>query len=75
MGKGDYTRERDQWLGDLTIEQIVKEAREAGKVSTYNAKRYNQELNTGFTYPRRHLNTKSRPPRCYGRGIKRQLVG
>ncbi|TDA67460.1 MAG: hypothetical protein D9V47_10345 [Clostridia bacterium] len=30
-GKGDYTRERGQWLGDLTIEQIVKEAGEAGR--------------------------------------------
>jgi hypothetical protein len=26
-GQGDYTRERDRWLGDLTIEQIEEEVR------------------------------------------------
>ena len=24
-GSGDYTKERDQWLGDLTLEQITSE--------------------------------------------------
>ena len=26
-GKGDYTRDRDQWLSELTIEQIEDEIR------------------------------------------------
>jgi hypothetical protein len=24
-GSGDYTQEREQWLGDLTLEQIISE--------------------------------------------------
>jgi hypothetical protein len=27
-GRGDYTRERDQWLSSLTIEQIEEEIRQ-----------------------------------------------
>ena len=25
MGSGDYTKERDQWLNDLTLEEITSE--------------------------------------------------
>ena len=25
VGSGDYTREREQWLGDLSLEQITSE--------------------------------------------------
>ena len=25
MGSGDYTKERDQWLSDLTLEEITSE--------------------------------------------------
>jgi len=26
-GKGDYTKEREQWLGKVSIDQVVKEVR------------------------------------------------
>lgn len=33
MGKGDYTKEREQWLGNLTVETILKEIDEMSKKS------------------------------------------
>ena len=28
LGHGDYTKERDQWLGDLSFDQIISEIEE-----------------------------------------------
>jgi hypothetical protein len=30
-GKGDYTKEREQWLGRISIEQVAKEVRNKGE--------------------------------------------
>lgn len=34
MGKGDYTKEREQWLGNLTVETVLKEIDEMSKKSS-----------------------------------------
>ena len=31
MGKGDYTKERDRWIGDLTVKDLIEEIRKKRK--------------------------------------------
>ena len=31
MGKGDYTKERDRWIGDVTVKDLIEEIRRKRK--------------------------------------------
>ena len=31
MGKGDYTKERDRWIGDVTVKDLIEEIRKKRK--------------------------------------------
>jgi len=46
VGVGDYSKERHQWLGNITIDDIVEKAVNKRKIAKQN-KRHNNRINSG----------------------------